>query len=92
MYLLYESYYGEIVLDCGDSTHIIGLYSSKEKAIKKAKEIMKIDIEENNYVLDKEHNNIEEDLYVIMFFNNQENWNCYYEIAIDKIELDKESE
>lgn len=92
MYLLYESYYGEIILDCGDSTGIIGLYSTKEKAIKEAKKIIKLDKQENNYVLDKEHNNIEEDNYVIMFYNNQENWNCYYEIKIEKLELDKECE
>ena len=89
MYLLYESYYGEIVLDVGDSTNIIGLYSSKEKAIEKAKELIGTDIKNNNYVLDIENNNIEEDGYVIMFWNNQENWSCYYEIVIEKLELDK---
>lgn len=90
MYLLYESYYGEIVLDTGDSTNIIGLYSSKEKAIEKAKELIETDVKNNNYVLDIENNNIEEDSYVIMFWNNQENWSCYYEIFIKKLELDKE--
>ena len=90
MYLLYESYYGEIVLDVGDSTNIIGLYSSKEKAIEKAKELIETDVKNNNYVLDIENNNIEEDGYVIMFWNNQENWSCYYEIFIKKMKLDKE--
>lgn len=90
MYLLYESYYGEIVLDTGDSTNIIGLYSSKEKAVEKAKELIETDIKNNNYVLDIDNNNIEENGYVIMFWNNQENWSCYYEVNIEKIELDKE--
>lgn len=91
MFLLYESYYGEIILECGESTNIIGLYSSKEKAIEKARKLIEED-KKNNYVLDKECNNIEEDYYVRMFFNNQENWNCYYEIFIKEIKLDKESE
>ena len=91
MFLLYESYYGEIILECGESTNIIGLYSSKEKAIEKARKLIEED-KKNNYVLDKECNNIEEDYYVRMFFNNQENWNCYYEIFIKEIKLDKESD
>lgn len=87
MYLVYESYYGEIILDCGDSTNIVGLYKTKEEAIKKAKEIIEIDTKENNYVLDIENDNIEENNCVILFYNNQENWNCYYEIFIKKMEV-----
>ncbi len=89
MYLLYESYYGELILECGVSTNIIGLFSTKEKAIQKAKELIKMNINQN-YTLDVERNNIEEDNYVIMFYNNQENWNCYFEILIEKVELDEE--
>lgn len=86
MYLLYESYYGEIVLDCGDSTNIIGLYKTKEQAIEKAKELIKIDTTENNYVLDDE---IEDNGYWLLFYNNKENWNCYYEIIIKEMEVEE---
>lgn len=85
MFLVYESYYNEIVLNIGESTNIVGLYDSKEKAIKKAKELIKESMEEDNYVLDVENDNIEKDNYVIMFWENQENWNCYYEIYIKEI-------
>lgn len=88
MYLLYESYYGELIADCGESTNIIGLYDNKEKAIKKAKDLIEKSIKENNYVLDKERNNLEEDNYIILFWNNQENWNCYYEIIIKKVNIE----
>lgn len=88
MYLLYLEYYGDLIIDTGQSGEIIGLFSTKEKAIKKAKEIMQEDMKENNYVLDKERNNIEEE-YAIMWYNNQENWSCYYDIVIEKLELDK---
>ena len=92
MYLLYESFYGEIIYDCGDSTNIIGLYETKEQALKKAQELIKMDIENNNYVLDVENDNLEENNYVIMFWNNQENWSCYYEIYIQKLDLIKEQQ
>ena len=80
MYLVYESLYGDLLNEC-DSTNIIGLYDSKEKAINKVKEL--IDAEEF-YVVDVE-TNLEEKDYVRLFYNNQENWNCYYEILIKEI-------
>ena len=89
MYLLFESYYGEIILDCGDSTNIIGLYETKEQALKKAQELIKEDTEKNNYVLDNEIDT-ENDNYFLLFYNNIENWSCYYEIFIKKLDLIKE--
>ncbi|MBR3209169.1 MAG: hypothetical protein IKN65_00260 [Clostridia bacterium] len=88
MYLVYESLYGELLYECS-STNIIGLYKTKKQAIKKVKELIEYD-KANNYVVDID-NNFEEDGYVTMFYNNQENWSCYYEIVIEKIEL-KESD
>ena len=80
MYLVYESLYGELLYEC-ESTTIVGLYDSKEKAINKVKEL--IDAEEF-YVVDVE-TNLEEKDYVRLFYNNQENWDCYYEILIKEI-------
>ena len=89
MYLLYESLYGVLVDECGESTSIIGLYETEKQAIEKANEFMKKGIE-NHYVLDVERDNIERDNYVRLFYYNQENWSDYYEILIKKIELIKE--
>lgn len=85
MFLVYESLYGELLYEC-ESTTIVGLYDSKEKATNKVKEL--IDAEEF-YVVDVE-SNLEENDYVRLFYNNQENWNCYYEILIKEIELNKD--
>ena len=87
MYLLYESLYGELLQEC-ESTDIIGLYDSKEKAIAKAKYLINEDVRCNNYVLDSVSNDIEKDSFVRLFFNNQENWNDYYEIFIKKMDLE----
>lgn len=87
MYLLYESLYGELLQEC-ESTDIIGLYGSKEKAIEKAKYLINEDVRCNNYVLDSISNDIEKDSFVRLFFNNQDNWNDYYEIFIKKMDLE----
>lgn len=87
MYLLYESLYGELLQE-NDSTNIIGLYDTLEKAIEKAKYNIEQDTKCNNYVLDNEKKDIEKDNFVRLFYNNQENWNDYYEIIIEKMELE----
>lgn len=86
MYLVYESLYGDLQQEC-DSTNVIGVYKTKEEAMFIMKSMVDEDIEYNNYVLDEERNNIE-DGYVRLFFNNQENWNCYYEIFVKKLEVE----
>lgn len=88
MYLVYESLYGELLYEC-ESTNIIGLYNTKEKAIDKVNKMIKQQLgNDSNYVLDREHNNINEDNFVRLFYNNQYNWNCYYEILIIKVEVE----
>lgn len=88
MYLVYESLYGELLYEC-ESTNIIGLYNTKEKAIDKVNKMIKCQLgNDSNYVLDIEHNNINEDNFVRLFYNNQDNWNCYYEILIIKVEVE----
>lgn len=74
VYVVYESYYGELIQDTGDSTQIIGVYSSLEKAKEKVNNIVQADLE-NNYVLDDETENIinENGGYFRLFYNNQEN-------------------
>lgn len=86
MYLVYESLYGELLYEC-ESTTIVGLYDSKEKAIKKVKDLINA---EDLYVLDIERNNLEQDNYVRLFYDYQENWNCYYEIIIKELKINKD--
>ena len=85
MYLVYESLYGELLCEC-NSTNIIGLYETREQAVDKVKSMIKDELESgNNYVLDNEMCDIDNCNYVRLFYNNQENWNCYYEILIEKV-------
>lgn len=89
IYIVYESYYGELIQDTGDSTQIIGVYSSLGKAKEKVNNIVQADLE-NNYVLDDETENIinENGGYFRLFYNNQENWNCYYEVVVEVREVE----
>lgn len=89
VYVVYESYYGELIQDTGDSTQIIGVYSSLEKATEKVNNIVQADLE-NNYVLDDESENTinENGGYFRLFYNNQENWQCYYEVVAELEEVE----
>lgn len=82
VYVVYESYYGELTLDTGDSTCIIGVYDNIEKAREKIKSRVDYDLQNNFYVLDNECDNEinENGGYFRLFYNEQENWGCYYEI------------
>ena len=89
VYVVYESYYGELLQDCGDSTNLIGVYSDIEKAKEKIQGLVSADLS-NNYVLDRDCENYinESGGYYRLFYNNQENWNCYYEIIMEKREVE----
>lgn len=89
VYVVYESYYGEIIEDTGDSTNLIAVYSDIEKAKDKVKQLVSSDLL-NNYVLDKELDNVinENGGYYRLFYNNQENWRCYYEIYVEVREVE----
>ena len=86
MYLVYESLYGQLLDEC-DSTNIIGLYRTKEAAMEKVNQMIQSEINEGNYVLDRDRNDIERDGYVRYFWKDQENWDCYYELFIEKMEV-----
>lgn len=88
MYIVYECNYGELLFDC-IHTNIIGLYDDKKKAINEVNKMIKSELESNNnFVRDIETDNIETDNLVRFFYNYQENWNCYYEIIIEKKEVE----
>ena len=90
VYVVYESYYGEILADTGNSTNLIGVYSDIEKAKENVEDRVKYDMENYNYVLDQEIDNIitKKGGYYRLFYKNQENWSCYYEIIVEEREVE----
>lgn len=88
VYVVYESYYGELVLETGNCTDILGVYTDLEKVKEEVNNIVQSDLADN-YVLDKdEKNSIDEKGGCYrLFWNNQENWQCYYEIVAELKEV-----
>lgn len=89
VYVVYESYYGELVLETGDCTDILGVYTDLEKVKEKVNNIVQSDLEDN-YVLDNQTENTinENGGYFRLFWNNQENWQCYYELIVEVKEIE----
>lgn len=87
MYLVYEGLYGDLQDECG-STYIAGLYANRADAVKKAKELIEADMKLNNYVLDESNNDIESG-FARLFWDQQDNWNCYYEIEVKEMKVIK---
>jgi hypothetical protein len=73
-----------------DSINTIEVFKNKENAIKKLKEYVNNDINgEDDWVLDEDcHlNNIDETSIIRVFWKYQENWEAYYEIKIEEMEV-----
>lgn len=87
MFLVYECLYGEL-LEGNDSVNLIGLYDSKEKAFKKAKEIIDREKQEGNYILDIERKALKRDSFVRFFYGWQENWNNFFEVCVSKLDVE----
>jgi hypothetical protein len=88
VYVLYESIYGELLQDTGDSTKILGVFNDLQQAIKIAENNVADDLN-NNYVLDNgEYNGASANGgFWRLFYGEQENWNSYYEIYIKQYEV-----
>lgn len=88
VYVLYESIYGELLQDTGDSTKILGVFNDLQQAIKIAENNVADDLN-NNYVLDKGEDNgaSTNGGFWRLFYGEQENWNSYYEINIKQYEV-----
>ncbi len=86
VYIVYESNYGDLILDGCEATQIIGIFSNKDKAYECKMEQIDTGIE-NGYLIDEDNKNFQENDTVIMFKDEQENWSCFYEIIIEKINL-----
>lgn len=87
LFLVYFSYYGEILGEIGNATSIEGIFKTREEAERLRENLIKEDIE-NGWIIDKEVANdyLSKDI-VIMFWAEQENWNNYYEICIKEMEV-----
>lgn len=89
VYVVYESYYGELVLETGDCTDILGVYTDLEKVKEKVNNIVQSDLADNYVLDDNEKNAIDENGGCYrLFWNNQENWQCYYEIVAELKEVE----
>lgn len=88
VYVLYESIYGELLQDTGDSTKILGVFNDLQQAIKIAENNVADDLN-NNYVLDNGEDNgaNANGGFWRLFYGEQENWNSYYEINIKQYEV-----
>lgn len=87
VYLVYMSNYEEVVRDGAEATEILGVYKNKEEAYKVARAQMNKTLNDHNWLLDIERDDLDRDEYVRFFFNNQENWDCYFEISVTELEV-----
>lgn len=87
IYLVYMSNYEEVVRDGAEATEILGIYKDKEKAYNVARNQINKVLEDHNWALDDERNDLDRDGFVRFFFNNQENWDCYFEITVTEMEV-----
>lgn len=88
LYLVYESNYGEIILEGCDSTDIVGIFKTREQAEMKRQELIEKATLNDGWVLDEQvkQDYLNKDV-VIMFWQEQENWSNYYEIHIKEMEV-----
>ena len=87
VYLVYMSNYEEVVRDGAEATEILGIYNNKEEAYNVARSQINRVLEDHNWVLDEERNDLDRDEYVRFFFNSQENWDCYFELSVTELEV-----
>lgn len=87
VYIVFESNYGEISWSAANATEIYGVFDTLEKANKCKQERIENGKEEG-FVVDKEIKDIENQETIIMFYEEQENWNSYYEISVMEMEVE----
>ena len=95
MYIVYISNGGKLANE-NEITEIIGVYNSYEKAYNQALSLEKENIDNFDYVEDEEDlslavNETEKDSKsgsIRMFYEYQENWDRYFEIHIEKVEVE----
>lgn len=89
-YVVYESNYGDLIIEGCSATNIIGVFTSYEKALKCFNNQINKGIEDG-FVKDGEYTESKISVpykHITMFSGYQENWNRYYEIEIKDIVVD----
>lgn len=86
-YVVYESNYGDLILEGCNATNIIGVFTDYEKALKCFNNQINKGLKQG-FIKDEE--NVESEISVpykniIMFSGYQENWDRYYEIELKDI-------
>lgn len=89
VYVVTEINYGELTWEC-DTIQSMEVFEDEEKALEFFKEKVLDEVKNsNNYVVDEEDDieNIKIGDIIRFFYKYQENWNCYFEIKLEEVEL-----
>lgn len=81
IYIVYQSNYYDAI-EGGNATDILGVFKDKERAYKLAIDVIRANLNDTDYVIDDERNDLTRDGYVRLFYNNKENWRDYFEISV----------
>ena len=88
VYVMYEQRYGELIVD-NPPAEILGVYSSEEKAREELKN--QVFNQDEGWVVDEncldDEGNFQPRDYALMFWEEQENLGCYFEIVIKEMEI-----
>lgn len=89
VYVITEVNYGEICWE-NDTIEYMEIFEDEDKALEFYKnKVLEEKNYHDNYVLDNECDieNIEVGDTIRFFYDRQENWDCYFEIKIEEVEL-----
>lgn len=87
IWVVYESNYGDLILDGCNATTLVNVFTNENEALECKLERIEIG-EEQGYVRDLECEDYKDLLRtLIMFKNEQENWDDYYEICVEKFKI-----
>lgn len=90
VYIALEENYHLLACEIGAS-EILGVYDTKDKALDKILDDIKISIEEDDYVIDEEDDleQFKKDKIgcITLFYKEQENWDYYCEYRIVESEV-----
>ena len=95
VYVVYMANYEEVTRDGADATEILGVYKDRKKAYDVAKNQIYKALENDNWELDKENDNLDRDNFVRFFFiggcdlcRGRENWDVYFELYVKECEVE----
>lgn len=86
VYVLYETYYGELQEEQGCGSRIMGVYKTLEQATEQAIGNMANDLYDNSWVLEKENEDIDNGKIWLLHYIND--YNNYYTTIIECVEVE----